>query len=99
MIYALPESLILDPGHDYAVNNFGFSLDREPGNPATAAGLVEAEGLAANGRQLTSTLAQERTWNPFFRLQSAVLRDRLGVSAEEPDGAVFIALREARNHW
>lgn len=99
VIYALPDGLILDAGHDYAVNNFGFSLDREPGNAATEAGLADATALASRGEQLTTTLAAERTWNPFFRLRSEILRDRLGVSADEPDEAVFIALREARNHW
>lgn len=99
VIFRLPDDLVVGAGHDYAVNNLKFSLDREPGNAAAQAGLEEAEGLATQGAQLQSTLARERTWNPFFRLDSEILRDRMGVGANEPDERVFLALREARNHW
>jgi hydroxyacylglutathione hydrolase len=89
----------LVPGHDYAVNNLRFALDREPGNAAARAALSEAEACTARGEVFATDLAQERRINPFLRLRDPALRDRLGLSADAADADVFLALRSLRNDW
>lgn len=98
-IYALPQDLVVEPGHDYAVNNLRFSLDREPGNAGAQAALAVAEAASASGGFFQSTLGEERAHNPFFRIQSPELRERLDLPADAPDRDVFLALRALRNRW
>lgn len=93
----------LHPGHDYLVNNLGFTLDREPDNARAAAMLSKYSGQDP-ARAYVTTLAEEREMNVFFRLQSpsviARLRESRPELGEEPDPkAVFLALRELRNSW
>lgn len=98
-IWALPDETVLQPGHDYAVNNLRFSLDREPGNPAAMRALAEAEALAAEGRSLVTTIGAERMFNPFFRPGHAAVREGLGLGPSTSDRDVFLALRARRDHW
>lgn len=98
-IWQLPDDTIVEPGHDYAINNLRFSLDREPGNPDATASLAEAEALAAGGAFYQSTIGRERTYNPFFRTGSPAMRERLGLPNQASDREVFVALRELRNSW
>jgi hydroxyacylglutathione hydrolase len=92
----LDDGLVLEPGHDYAINNLRFALDRDPGNDAARAALQRATGA---GAAFQSTLGEERTWNPFFRLGDGEVRAGLGLAAEAADRDVFLALRERRNRW
>jgi hydroxyacylglutathione hydrolase len=99
----LPDNTLIYPGHDYLVNNLRFTLDREPDND------VAREMLAKYGDQdpanaLVTTLAEERQFNTFFRLQSPAVIARL--EEEFPELAnkfdpkmVFLKLRELRNSW
>ena len=99
----LPDNTLIYPGHDYLVNNLRFTLDREPDNE------VARKMLAKHGNQdpanaLVTTLADERKFNTFFRLQSPSLIARL--REEFPDlgdsldpKSVFLKLRELRNSW
>ena len=100
---ALPSDTRLFPGHDYLVTNLRFSLDREPDNQAAQAmldSLIDHD--PANAR--VTTLGEEKTFNPFFRLSSPGIIENLAASHPQIDGssgpkAVFLALRELRNRW
>lgn len=98
-LFRLPDDTRVEPGHDYALNNLRFSLKHEPDNEDAKRALAEAETAAAAGGSLESTLARERTYNPFFRTRSPELRAGIGLGPEATDREVFLALREARNHW
>lgn len=99
----LGDDTLLYPGHDYLLNNLAFTLDREPDNAAAARMLEEyREQDPANAR--VTTLAEERSINTFFRLQSptviARLRDSYPEIGDNPDArTVFLKLRELRNRW
>jgi hydroxyacylglutathione hydrolase len=100
---ALPDNTRVYPGHDYIENNLKFTLAREPGNAAAQALLPQVEGHDP-ATSLVTTLAQEKTFNTFFRLTSpsviAALRERFPELPERPDAkTVFIKLRELRNTW
>lgn len=99
----LPEGTRVYAGHDYLLNNLGFTLAREPGNAAAAALRDQLAGVAALDMPLT-TLAEERLFNAFFRLHNPEII--AGLRAHFPDlpvqpsaREVFVGLRALRNQW
>jgi len=102
-ILPLPAELELWPGHDYAENNLGFALSLEPDSPAIRAKLEQARQAAAAGKTVSSTLAEERVYNPFFRFRDPALLQALTASFPHLEvsnpAAAFAALRELRNRW
>jgi hydroxyacylglutathione hydrolase len=100
---ALPETTRLYPGHEYLANNLRFTLDREPDNAAAREMLERFADQDPEAAHVT-TLAEERTINAFFRLDSpsiiAGLRQRFPDMPESPASEeVFLRLRELRNAW
>jgi len=99
----LGDDTLIYPGHDYLVNNLGFTLDREPDNTAAQSMLTDyADQDPANA--LVTTLGQERDINTFFRLDSPSIIAQLQADypeiGEAPDPrTVFLKLRELRNKW
>ncbi|HUP09418.1 MAG TPA: hydroxyacylglutathione hydrolase [Caldimonas sp.] len=99
----LPDDTRVYPGHDYIENNLRFTLDREPDNVEAKQRLAREEGRDPATSAVT-TIAEEKRFNTFFRLQSpsviAKLRERFPDLAERPDAkTVFLKLRELRNRW
>lgn len=99
----LPDDTAVYPGHDYLMNNLGFTLDREPGNTIAAAMLRNLAGREPLAMPVT-TLGEEKQFNTFFRLQNSViiggLRARFPDLPEAPTPReVFVRLRELRNRW
>ena len=99
----LPENTLIYPGHDYIENNLRFTLNREPDN-AHAQTLLDQLAEQDLNRAHVTTLAEERTFNTFFRLGSASviaqLREAFPNLPEGPDArTVFLKLRELRNKW
>ena len=82
-------------------NNLAFALTREPDNQDAKHWQTEVADTAEDDMPLM-TLGQERLYNPFLRLHSAALREKL--KAEFPtlgmgDRDVFKALRRLRDQW
>jgi hydroxyacylglutathione hydrolase len=99
----LPNETLVYPGHDYIVNNLGFTLDREPDNKAAQQLLGQVRQQDPR-RALVTTLALEKEINTFFRLHSrsviAQLRAAFPDLPDDPDPkTVFLKLRELRNSW
>jgi hydroxyacylglutathione hydrolase len=99
----LPEETLLYPGHDYLINNLGFTLDREPDNQV-AREMLDRYRDQDPDDALVTTLAQEKQCNTFFRLQNPAvirrLRDNFPDLPDNPDPReVFLRLRELRNSW
>jgi hydroxyacylglutathione hydrolase len=99
----LPENTLIYPGHDYIVNNLGFTLDREPDN-ARAKALLPQMKAQDPAKPLVTTLAIEREINTFFRLTNPSVVKRLREAfpdlPDQPDPkTVFLKLRELRNKW
>ena len=98
----LPDKTILYPGHDYMKNNLGFAQSREPGNPDINVWQDKTELLSPDEMPLM-TLGQERSYNPFLRLENGTIRSVL--ESENPDldvssdREVFRALRALRDKW
>jgi hydroxyacylglutathione hydrolase len=99
----LPEATRVYPGHDYLLNNLGFTLAREPGNEAARQLQGALAGMGPLEIPLT-TLAEEKRFNTFFRLGNAQiiagLREHFAdLPAEPAPRDVFVALRALRNKW
>jgi hydroxyacylglutathione hydrolase len=103
LLARLGDDTVLHPGHDYLLNNLGFTLSLEAGNTAAAA--MQQRGAAHDPYQARSlTLGEEKAINSFFRLQQpqliAGLRARVPALPATPSRReVFLALRELRNSW
>ncbi|MDG1311360.1 MAG: hydroxyacylglutathione hydrolase [Porticoccaceae bacterium] len=95
----LPDETLLYPGHDYIINNLGFTLDREPNNLAAQALLEQVQGQDPNDALITN-LGQERQINTFFRTSSTeIIKNFSDLAASATPKEVFLALRERRNSW
>ena len=100
---SLPDDTSIYPGHDYLLNNLGFTLDREPDNKVARQMLRNYENQDPANALVTS-MADEREINTFFRLQSptvvAKLAEEFPELGDNPDArTVFLKLRELRNSW
>jgi hydroxyacylglutathione hydrolase len=99
----LPDNTQVHAGHDYLLNNLGFTQAREPRN-AVAPGLARTlDGVAPLDMPIT-TLGEEKLFNTFLRLQNpgiiAGLREPFPDLPEQPTPReVFVALRALRNKW
>ena len=99
----LPDDTLVYPGHDYILNNLGFTLDREPDNQRAKALAGDLEHQDPHAAKVT-TIGLEKEVNTFFRLHSptviARLREAFPDLPEDPSPKeVFLRLRELRNSW
>jgi hydroxyacylglutathione hydrolase len=101
VVGGLDGALLVEPGHDYALANLPFALELEPGG-AAAARLAAVEGARAAGREPAPTsLAEERTLNPFLRTGEPVLIGALrarGLAADDAEGWAVL-VRRLRDTW
>lgn len=101
VLSALPGTLEVHPGHDYAEANLGFALALEPGNDAAHGRLEATRAARAAGQEPpASTLDEERAVNPFLRVRVPAVREGVLALARVPgtrDEDVFVALRRLRD--
>ena len=99
----LTDDTLIYPGHDYLINNLQFTLDREPGN-SSARELLNDTISQDPANAMVTSLAEEKEFNTFFRLQNPEIIEQLRLKysnlGENPDSqTVFLKLRELRNSW
>lgn len=100
-IVPLPDHTLIYPGHDYIENNLAFALSREADNTTIPPLLVEVKQQSPETRTVT-TLALEKNINPFLRLNSQSIRNKLRETfpdMEDTDQDVFVHLRKLRDSW
>ena len=100
----LDDKVILYPGHDYVLKNLLFAKSCEPENQSIDEALKLVK-QSDSEKGLRWTLGQEKKVNPFFRLNSEEIRQRL-ISAEMSldagpaiEGQLFKTLRSLRDKW
>jgi len=98
-IAALPGTLEVHPGHDYAARNLPFALSLEPGGAAAARGEALLAARRAGREPEPVTLAEERATNPFLRLDAPGVAAALAREAPgaRTDLERFVALRALRD--
>jgi len=90
----LPDETKIYPGHDYIRNNLGFAKSFQPKLHAIAA----LENKLSQDIYI-STLGEDKTVDPFFRLDDVELMKTIGLSESADRKSVFLRLRELRNKW
>jgi len=75
---AMPAETIFCCGHDYVVSGLEYVLRIEPDNAAAKHKLAAVERAHQEGRAVVSTLAEERAYNPFWRLETEEMARFLG---------------------
>jgi len=99
----LPDSTRVYCGHEYTVANLRFARSVEPNNRALADWEREAKAQRArNEPTLPSTIAREKTANPFLRCAEPTLADAASHHAGRPladPAAVLGVLREWKNNF
>ncbi len=99
----LPGDILLYPGHDYILRNLEFAATLEPENAKILEGIRLAQGESEDNRR-PRTLKEEMGVNPFFRLDSEEIRQRLTPEIRLEDESVikrelFKKIRSLRDHW
>lgn len=102
-ILALPDATRICCAHEYTLSNIEFAKTLDSRNPA----LLERERAAISLRKrglptLPSTLALEKSTNPFLRFHSPSMKSLAAhYLGHEPDNAaqVFGAIRAAKDSW
>ncbi|MEO8936623.1 MAG: hydroxyacylglutathione hydrolase [Burkholderiaceae bacterium] len=95
---ALPPSTRVYCAHEYTLSNLRFARAVEPDSAALASRIVDADATRARGEPtIPSTIALERSTNPFLRtaeppVRAAVERHSPGASSSQV--ATFAALRQ-----
>ena len=86
------------PGHEYTVANLVFAARLEPTNEAVVKALARARQLRSKGDPtIPTTIADERTYNPFLRSSEPSLREGLELPVSASDVDVFTAARKAKD--
>ncbi|HWJ74981.1 MAG TPA: hydroxyacylglutathione hydrolase [Kaistia sp.] len=94
---ALPSDTVLYCGHEYTEANLRFALSIEPDNAALVTRGEEIRRLRAAGQPtLPTTVAAERSTNPFLRSDAPSVRAAAGLPDGEP-AEVFAATRRAKD--
>lgn len=97
ILASLPPQTNVYPGHEYTVNNLKFASTVEPANPDIAAFLDKSQKLRSrNEPTVPTTIQQERSYNPFMRVDEATVQKFTGQS--DPVKAMG-ALREIKNKF
>jgi hydroxyacylglutathione hydrolase len=99
---ALPDDTLLCCGHEYTVANCAFALSVDASNVALQQRGEQARVARERGEATVPvSLAQERTTNPFLRVDSPALRDAcgkaLGSSVAQDRVARFAWLRREKD--
>ena len=68
----LPDQTVVYNGHEYTAGNLAFARSVDPENAA----LTRLAGIVEENKVVTglTTIADEKEWNPFMRLQSAAVK-------------------------
>jgi len=92
---SLPPETIVFNGHEYTKSNLKFAKSIEPGNPA----MERLQNLVDNNAVTTgrSTIADEKEWNVFMRLQSPEILKNIAASSDTTAEQVMNILREKKN--
>ncbi len=98
-IAALPDETEVYCAHEYTLANLSFAAIAEPDNPAIATQRERVEALRRQGLpSVPTTLAEEKTFNPFLHYHDQGLRaaaERFAARNIQPGADLFAVVR----HW
>ena len=102
-ISSLDDNTRIYPGHDYMQTNLEFTLNIEADNEAARQMLNQANQNSPEN-QIITTIAQEKTFNTFLRLDEPSIISNLinqypELGSKPSRKSIFLKLRELRNNW
>jgi hydroxyacylglutathione hydrolase len=96
---ALPDQTVVYCGHEYTEANARFAVTIEPENPELMRRAEEVRRLRSEGAAtLPTTIALEKSTNPFLRADEATVRARLGMD-DAPAAEVFAEIRRRKDDF
>lgn len=100
---ALPDATEVYCAHEYTLSNLRFALEVEPDNAALHERMQNEQGKRSQGLPtVPSTIALEKSTNPFLRYETPSIVERLissnHLAIREPIAA-FAALRKWKNSY
>jgi len=99
---ALPDSTLVYCGHEYTASNLRFAAHMEPENAAVTAKAARVAEQRARGEvTVPSTLADEKATNPFMRVDSSAIIERVSSSlaGDRSPAAILGAVRAAKDKF
>eukprot|EP01119_Soliformovum_irregulare_P016388 TRINITY_DN4725_c0_g1_i1.p1 TRINITY_DN4725_c0_g1~~TRINITY_DN4725_c0_g1_i1.p1 ORF type:complete len:258 (-),score=55.11 TRINITY_DN4725_c0_g1_i1:35-808(-) len=94
VIASLPDETRVYCGHEYTEANLKFAVSVEPNNDALNAKYKWAKSQRENSLPtVPSTVGEEKTFNPFMRVNVASIKEALGM----PQGDVNSVMQELRD--
>jgi hydroxyacylglutathione hydrolase len=99
-LLALPGDTRVYCGHEYTESNLRFAAHLEPSNADVTRARARAASLRAEGKPTVgTTLAEEKAYNPFLRVDSRELRSTLGIARDADAVTAFAAIRTAKDSF
>ena len=99
LIKQLPDETIIYCGHEYTRYNLRFALSLEASNPELKKAYKNAKILHQKSEPtVPSSIAQEKLINPFFRLDSKEIRDKLNMK-NKTNLEVFKKIRSLKDFF
>jgi hydroxyacylglutathione hydrolase len=99
-LLALPGDTRLYCGHEYTESNLRFAAYLEPSNAEVTRARARAASMRGEGKPtMGTTLAEEKGYNPFLRVDSPELRSTLGISLDADAVTAFAAIRAAKDSF
>lgn len=96
---ALPANTLFYCGHEYTTSNAEFAISVEPNNPDLIARIAEVKTLRSQNKPtLPTLLSAELKTNPFLRLDSPEIRQKLNLQSATNE-AVFTKLRSLKDSF
>ncbi|OCX66124.1 hydroxyacylglutathione hydrolase [Thioclava sp. SK-1] len=96
----LPDEMLICSGHEYTEANGKFALHLEPDNRACRMRMRDTlDRRAQKQPTVPSTLALEKTTNPFMRSRDPGLKAALGLPGDAAPLEVFTAARAAKDNF
>ncbi|CAN8007995.1 unnamed protein product [Ixodes pacificus] len=93
----LPDATRVFCGHEYTINNLKFAAKVEPGNQAIVDKMAWAEKKRAkNEPTVPSTIAEEKTFNPFMRVNESAVHKHAHLN--DPISTMAY-LRKEKDHF
>jgi hydroxyacylglutathione hydrolase len=93
----LPDDTLVYCGHEYTLDNIRFALSIDPHNSDLIKRQAACQALIAQGLpSLPSTLALEKSTNPFLRCHTPAMHKVAGI---QQNVAAFCAVRMMKNDF
>ncbi len=99
VLAALPDDTVVYCGHEYTLANAGFAMTIDPENSALVERVAQIKALRADKLPtLPTSIGQEKSTNPFLRVDDARIRQRLNME-NASDVDVFAEIRRRKDEF